>query len=300
MQTLSRSTRLILFRVALILPLCLASCGLIPSPSPTATPTLTPTPVPPTATPEPMAATINGEGIPLAEFNAELERYLNYQAAQGKTVAAQDAAKVVMEDMIDQVLFAQGAHAAGYTLDDAGLQARVDALAARTGGADKLAAWVAAQGYTEPAFRASLKRAAEAAWMRDKIISAIPMTAEQVHVQQILLYNESKAQDVLAQLKAGSKFPDLATRYDPITNGELGWLPRGYLLDANAEAAVFALEAGQYSEIIHTDAGYHIFMVLERDPQRALSPDAYLVLQEHALTAWLDQQRQSSTIILEP
>ena len=52
--------------------------------------------------------------------------------------------------------------------------------------------------------------------------------------------------------------------YDPITLGELGWVPRGYLLDPKADEAVFALQAGAYSDVIATDAGFHIFKALER------------------------------------
>jgi parvulin-like peptidyl-prolyl isomerase len=99
----------------------------------------------------------------------------------------------------------------------------VDALASEIGGVDALAAWQSDHGYTDESFRSALKRAAEAAWMRDKIIAAVPGTAEQVHAQQILLYNEDAARKVADQLNAGANFADLAALYDPNTGGELGW-----------------------------------------------------------------------------
>ncbi len=52
------------------------------------------------------------------------------------------------------------------------------------------------------------KRAAESAWMRDKIIAEVPSTALQVHVQQILLYNEQTAESFLIQLNGGTDFDD--------------------------------------------------------------------------------------------
>ena len=125
----------------------------------------------------------------------------------------------MIEDIIAQLLLAQAARANGFTLDEAALQSRIDSLAAQTGGADALSKWQSDYGYTEQAFRSALKRAAEAAWMRDKIISDVPSTAEQVHVQQILLYNEGTAQSFLIQLNGGADFDELALEADPITRG---------------------------------------------------------------------------------
>jgi peptidyl-prolyl cis-trans isomerase C len=279
-----------------VLGLTACSFGSTGTPTPVP-PTLTPEP--PTATPLPAAATVNGEIIPLVQYEAELARYKSAQAALGKTVSDADAAALVLEDMISQVLLAQGARAAGLTVTDADLQSRIDALAASLGGADQLSAWQSAHGYDDASFRSSLKLAAEAALMRDKIIAEVPGTAEQVHARQILLYNDAEAQSVLAQLKAGAGFDELAAAYDPVTGGDLGWFPQGYLLDANLEAAAFALQAGQFSEVIESEVGFHILYILERGMHQ-LSPDALLVLQEKAVTDWVSQQRAQAAIVLAP
>ena len=277
----------------------LSACGSFFAPQPTSTPQATLTPEPPTATPVPMALTVNGEGITVEDFNAQVQRYLTSQGALGKTVSAEDASNAVKDDLIAQLLLAEAAHADGFMLDDEGLQARVDSLASQVGGADALSAWEAAHGYTDEAFRSELKRAAESAWMRDKIVAAVPSTAEQVHVQQILLYNQDTAQTFLNQLNGGADFDELASKADPLTRGDLGWLPRGYLLEPKIEAAAFGLEVGQHSDVIATDVGFHIVRILARDPQRPLSPDAYLALQELALKNWIEEQRQQATIIFE-
>jgi parvulin-like peptidyl-prolyl isomerase len=53
--------------------------------------------------------------------------------------------------------------------------------------------------------------------------------------------------------------------------------------------------------VIQTEAGFHILQVIERDPQRPLSPDARLALQTQALKDWLAARRQASQIeILGP
>ena len=291
---------LIQISLTLLTALGLSACASLFQPEPTLTPTATFTPAPPTATPEPLALTVNGEGITLAEFDAEVARYMSSEQDRGKTVASADATSAVIEDLTSQLLLAQGARANGFTLDEAALQARIDALSAQIGGAGNLSSWQSVHGYSDQTFRSALKRAAESAWMRDKIITAVPSTAEQVHVQQILLYNQDKAQSFLNQLNGGADFDELALQADPLTRGDLGWVPRGYLLDQKIEDAAFALTVGTHSDVIATDVGFHILTVLERDPNHALSPDAYLTLQENALKLWIEEQRQKAEIVLAP
>ena len=217
-----------------------------------------------------------------------------------KNVSDTDASKAVLEDLIDQVLLEQGAKAAGYEITDSALQSRIDALATQLGGADKLSQWESAHGYTEASFRIDLKRSIDAAWMRDKIINAVSNTADQVHVQQILLYNANDAQSVLGQLQGGTDFNTLAAQYDPNAHGDLGWFPKGYLLDPNVEQAAFSLQVGQTSGVIQTGVGYDIIKVLARDAQHPLSPDAYLAMQEQALKNWVTQQRAQAAVVLAP
>ena len=291
--------RFVLTLLILILAMGLTACGSSVTPN-TSTPELpTSTPVPPTATPPPSVATINGEYLTLAEFQVELERYKAAQTALGLTVTDEEANKAVLEDLLSQFLLAQAAREANFNLTEADLQSRIDALANQLGGAESLGQWQSAHGYDNASFRIALKRSVEAAWMRDKIIADVPATAEQIHVRQILTYNEADAQAALDQLNAGADFDELAALYDPITLGELGWVPRGYLLDAKADEAVFALQAGAYSSVIATDAGFHIFKALERG-DHPLSPDALLTVQETALNNWVAEKRAQSEITLVP
>ncbi len=292
--------RSICISLILLTALGLSACASLSPAEPTATPSATFTPEPPTATPEPLALTVNGEGVTVVEFDAEVARYIAAQEALGRTVASADATRAVIEDLTAQLLLAQGARAEGFALDDSALQARVDALAAQTGGAGNLSAWQAEHGYSAQTFRSALKRGAESAWMRDKIIAAVPSTAEQVHVQQILLYNLDTAQSFLLQLNGGGDFDELASRADPLTRGDLGWVPRGYLLEKQIEDTAFALQVGGHSDVITTDVGFHIVRILATDPARPLSPDAYLALQEQALKNWIEEQRQQASIVLAP
>lgn len=285
--------------LTLLLALGVTACASFGTSS-TPTPSIpTATPLPPSPTPPPSVATINGEYITSAEFEAELARYSAAQTALGKTVSEEVARQVVLDDLIARVLLSQAAAEANFEVTESDLQSRIDALVSQLGSADALSQWQAAHGYDDASFRIALKRSVEAAWMRDKIIADVPVEMEQIHLRQILTYNEADAQSVLQQLTAGADFDELAALYDPVTRGELGWVPQGYLLDAVADEAVFSLQAGEISGIVPTQAGFHIFKAVERG-EYPLSPDALLILQELALQRWLADRLAESDVILTP
>jgi peptidyl-prolyl cis-trans isomerase C len=244
-----------------------------------------------------LAARVNGEEITLAEFQEELSRYQAAFEAGGSGPESEAGARgQVLEELVDQVLLAQGAREAGFNLSDNELQARLDALAEQAGGEAALATWQADHGYSMESFQKALARSLAAAWMREQIISAVPLSAEQVHARQILLHNEDQAREVLARLGAGEPFETLAVEFEPVSFGDLGWFPRGYLLEPALEEAVFALEPGAYSRVVETGIGFHLIQLIERDLDRPLDPDALLTLQKNALREWLEARRSESEI----
>lgn len=279
------------FYLTLLLTIGLSACASFGT-SNTPTPTIpTATPLPPSPTPPPSVAIVNGEYITTVEFEAELNRY---KIVFPNTDSVQ-AQQFVLEDLIAQFLLSQAAREEKFEVTEADLQLRIDAL----GSPESISQWQSAHGYDDASFRVALKRNIESAWMRDKVIADVPNTMEQIHLRQILTYNEVDAQAVLQQLVAGEDFDELASVYDPVTKGELGWVPQGYLLDANADQAVFALQAGEISGIISTEAGFHIFKAIER-AEHELTSDALLTMQELALKNWIAEQREKSNIILTP
>jgi peptidyl-prolyl cis-trans isomerase C len=259
-----------------------------------APPTISPTPEP-TATPVPLAAVVNGEALTLAEFEAELARYTADQPQSGTNLATTPQ-QVVLDALVDEILLAQAAREKSFTVDDAALQARIDNLSNQLGGQQALLDWMAAHGFDEAGFRLALRRSLEAAWMRDQITAGVGTTAEQVHARQILLYNLDQANQVYSQLQSGNDFAAMAADFDPQTQGDLGWFPRGYLTQPTLDEAAFSLEPGQYSQVIETELGFHILQVIEKDSQRNLTPDARLKLQVLAIQEWLSQHRSQSTI----
>ncbi|HPS42285.1 MAG TPA: SurA N-terminal domain-containing protein [Anaerolineaceae bacterium] len=274
----------------------------IPTESPLAiTPTTELTPVPPTPTQVPMAILVNGEGIPLADYEADLTRLQMALQETGKSMTPEEQKQTVLDNYTDELLLAQAASQAGYAVSDADLQARIDKIIAEIGGAEKLGEWQSTYGYSDDSFRVYLKRSLLAAWQRDKIADAVPTTADQVHARQLIYQSEVEATAAYTDLQAGTPFSDLSKEQDPVLSGDLGWFPRGTLTQPVVEEAVFALQPGQYTAVIKSDIGFHIVFLVERDAEHPLSVEARRMLQEKALADWLTQQKAASTIqILVP
>jgi peptidyl-prolyl cis-trans isomerase C len=268
-----------------------ATATLINSPQPTTTHTLTP----PTPTPELLAARINGEKITLAEFESEVARYISGQVQNGQ-IDEIEARQIVLNDLITQVLLAQGANESGYRVDAASLQGRIDQLIVSAGGDIAFDQWLEANSYNRESFERALKRSMESAWMRDQILAQVPDRAEHVHARQILLFDSEQANQALADLRTGTEFATLASTYDPVTGGDLGWFPRGYLTDEQLDEAAFSLQPGEFTAVIQTAVGYHILQVIELDPDRLLDPETRLMLQENSLIVWIEMHRAQAQI----
>lgn len=248
-----------------------------------------------------MAARVNGEGLLLSDYEAELKRYQAGMSELGQDFDPSFAKEEVLKMMTDQVLLAQAAGKQGYVADEAALQNRYEELAAEAGGAEALTTWINQNFYSEESFRRVLTLDMAAVWMRNKILAEVPTTADQVHARQILVADENEAFAVERRLQVGTSFETLAYEYDPLTGGDLGWFPAGYLLQPDVEKAAFSLQAGQNSGIIPTSYGFHIVFVMERDGQHPLAPEALLFVQRIALEKWLTDERAKSTIeILVP
>lgn len=292
-----------LFVLILFLLLVPVACEKVPEVTPTSLsptqepvePTLAPVP---TETTLPMALLVNGEGILITEFDAELMRLQSALTELSMEMTPEDQKTRIIDSFIDELLLAQAAAAAGHSVSDEDVQARLDQLVIDMGGMEKLLEWQSANYYTDESLRVALKRQMVAAWQRDNIVEAVPLTAEQIHARQLFYKNEANAVIALKQLEDGVEFATLADQQDPTLGGDLGWFPRGMLTQPEVEEAVFALQPGETTGIIASSLGYHIVNVIEREPDHPLSTEARLMLQKAALEEWLAAARQNSTIEL--
>lgn len=92
------------------------------------------------------------------------------------------------------------------------------------------------------------------------------MTKE-IHARHILVDEEDTAKEVIAKLKDGGDFAELAKEYstEPIaqeSGGDLDWFGPGKMIP-EFEKVAFALEEKVISEPVKTSFGYHVIEVLE-------------------------------------
>ena len=94
---------------------------------------------------------------------------------------------------------------------------------------------------------------------------------EKTEARHILVETIEIANEVVALLRAGEDFVQLAAEYSLDTSnkdagGYLGFFSRGMMVE-EFEAAAFTLEIGVFSDPIQTDFGFHVIEVLDRSEE---------------------------------
>ena len=101
-------------------------------------------------------------------------------------------------------------------------------------------------------------------------------TPESIKLHHILLENEKDAKQVLARLKKGEKFADVASKVSicpsKTNGGDLGWMPKGSLVPEIEEVA-FKMKKGQIEGPIKSKFGYHILYLEDTKPAEEASFD---------------------------
>lgn len=261
----------------------------------------------PVDTTEPAAAIVNGEPIAMAEYERQVTRYEASMVAagqdpstpEGQTALAQGR-QWVLDLLVEQKLIEQKAVQEGVTVTEADIDATIDSLRAEIG-ADAFESWLAQESLSLEEMRAQLRQDMLATQMANRIAEAVPTQAEHVHARHIVVATPEEAQLVLSQLQAGGDFASLARTYSQDIStrdlgGDLGFFPMGVLTSKEVEAAAFALQPGQLSDVIQSELGYHIVQVVERVSDREIEPENLRLLRDQAVRMWLDELRASADI----
>ena len=122
---------------------------------------------------------------------------------------------------------------------------------------------------------------------------------------------QAKAQDVLDQIHKGTKFEDLAKRYSDGPSakdgGDLSYFKRG-TLSKELEDRVFAMKAGEITDVIRTKQGYVILQVKEhqmagipalKEVEPRIQDALYMQKLQPALRAFLTTLREDAFIDLK-
>ena len=115
------ATQMPTVEIPTLMPTVVADPENAPSSEAAATqPPATPTEIPPTATPEPMAAKVNGKPIYLADFHKEVARFQQAQIDLGLVTEGEsgDFAGIVLEALIETEIITQAAEQSGIVMTD--------------------------------------------------------------------------------------------------------------------------------------------------------------------------------------
>ncbi len=200
------------------------------------------------------ATTVNGETIYVSDV--ELEAAAQNIIEPGEPFTAEHPGfQTVLDQLIDQKLMAQEARRLGLdTGDDA--QRRLLAAEERILG-NILVESLVAKEVTEPAIQR----------MYDEQVK-LQQLDDEVRIRHILVEDETTAEKVIADLKAGGDFAAIAFEYSTdkdtrLEGGDLGFVAPN-LLDEPFPSTIANTQVGAYSQPFQTDRGWHILQVDER------------------------------------
>lgn len=241
-----------------------------------------------------VAATVNGEVIYASELSGEvtaiaLQYGIDVKSKEGEKQRG-EITRVVLDQMIEQRLILREARRVNALATDAQIDAQLAEIKRNFPSEADFQSALAQRGLTVNALRDRLRTNVTVQNLVGKVTSVSVTDAEveqyfrqhrseydqpeQVRASHILLESDAEARFVLARLRRGDKFEDLARQYskDPGSkeqSGDLGFVGRGQLV-GEFEKAAFTLRPGQVSGIVKTQFGYHLIKVTGRkDPQPA-------------------------------
>ncbi|WP_169788860.1 peptidylprolyl isomerase [Vulgatibacter incomptus] len=226
-------------------------------------------------------ATVNDEPVTADEVRAAL--FEEGRDRRPDSMSAVDGARL-LESLIDQKLLAQSARTLGIKVSEGELERGILRLRADYPGDSfgellsaleltqaELGERIRGQLLVERLFvdqvfaRIAITDDEVDAWLADH--KAELERPEQVRAAQIVVKTEAEARGLLAQLRGGADFGELARRHslspDARMGGDLGWFARGEM-PPPFDDVCFGLAIGKTSEVVGSSYGFHVFKVLER------------------------------------
>jgi peptidyl-prolyl cis-trans isomerase C len=181
-------------------------------------------------------AVVNGKAIPTSRFEAVLKQAL----AQGRPDSAQlrDGIKKML---IEGEVMAQEAEKQGFG-KDAAVKAQLDNERQR----------IILNAVVEDFLKKNPVKDADVKAEYDRYVAQAG--DKEYHVRHIIVDTEAEAKDIIAKLKAGAKFEDLAKLSKDVKSGanggDIGWImPSAPSIPPAFKIALLALQKGQVAEL---------------------------------------------------
>jgi parvulin-like peptidyl-prolyl isomerase len=255
----------------------------------------------------PLAARVNGQGIPLDMFNrqaAQAQAAMVQSGLDPKSAAGQESLKSlkqqVLDQMISDVVIAQQAEYQGIKITDDDLNVQLAQMIQDAGGVDKLNEYLTKNQMTLGDLCLQMRANILSEDMFKSVTAVFPTVREQVHLRQILVSTAALAQTLRDRARKGEDFAALAKQYSmdetsKANGGDLGWVPKG-VLDPRIDAVAFDLPVNQVSDVITTNFGYHVIQLTEKDKARALPPEILQDVRQQGFLLWLKAVRESMKV----
>lgn len=271
-------------------------------------------------------ALVNLEPLTQDQLDLAVVRHLHQRGRQAEEIPAKNLEMIrraVLQSLIDDTLVRQYADGEKFEAPREETGAFVAAWRSRFGDPETLATKAAEEGLSPELLDAELARIwSRKRWLEKRILPAVEVTEEEardwfeanrgeaklregffepekVRLRHLLFASadEALAREWLVRLRtrevefaavATSSSLDVATKAD---GGELGWCVREDLPETLAEA-VFSLAAGELSEPLQSERGWHLVLVEERAAERPLT---YEELRPE-IVAHLEAERTAETV----
>ncbi len=221
------------------------------------------------------AVTVNGKPIP----KARLDFIAKQRAAQGQPDNEQ-ARKAILDNLITQEVVAQEADRRGF-LKSADVRAQLELVRQQ----------VLVQAIVQEHLKTHPIKDEEMLAEYNKVKAL--RGDKEYKLRHILVDKDSEANEIIAQLKKGTKFEDLAKQSkDPGSKdkgGDLDWNTPATFVKPFAEALA-KLEKGKYTETpVQTQFGWH---VIQLDDVRSMQFPAFDTVKQQLLARMQEQEVQ--------
>ena len=233
-------------------------------------------------------AVVNGKAIPKARMDA-----IAQQMAKAGRPITPDMEGQLKDNIIAREIFLQEAQKKGLdATEDFKLQlslAREDILIR-----DLFTDWQKKNVVTDAAIKAEY----------DKFVAA--NSGKEFKARHILVEKEADAKDIIARIKKGAKFEDIAKKQskDPgsaVNGGDLDWAnPRSYVPEFTE--ALLKLKKGQLTDTpVKSQFGYHVIRLdderqAELPKLEEVKPQIAQQLQQHLLSKYQDDLRVKAKV----
>src|SRR6266568_2537134 len=219
--------------------------------------------------------TVNGKTIP----KSRLDFIVKQRAAQGQPDNEQ-ARKAILDNLITQEVVAQEADRRGLA-KSAGVRTQLELLRQQ----------VLVQAVVQDHLKTHPVKDEEMLAEYNKVKAS--RGDKEYKARHILVDKDTEANEIIAQLKKGSKFEDLAKQSkDPGSKekgGDLDWNPPSTFVKPFSEALT-KLEKGKYTETpVQTQFGWH---VIQLDDVRTAQFPAFDTVRQQLLTRMQEQEVQ--------